>query len=121
LQHRIDELSVRSWQLEVQSHLYPLLLNQHSIDDSETLWQMRSAKAALFKYERREAIALLELAVWKAVCLVNDDDDDDQMTKRKGYLSWKVWSTVGWKESKGALHNTNAVGIIVMAVLPFFG
>jgi hypothetical protein len=50
-----------------------------------------------------------------------NDDDDDQMTKRKGYLSWKEWSTVGWKESKGALHNTNAVGIIVMAVLPFFG
>jgi hypothetical protein len=115
LQHRIDKLSLRSWQLEVQSHLYPLLLNQTTKRNSETKRQMRSAEVALLQYERRETIALLELAVWKGVCMVNDD----HWTKRKGYLSWKVWSTVGWKENKDALQKSNAIGIIVMAVLPF--
>jgi hypothetical protein len=115
LQHRIDRLSARSWQLEVQSRLYPLLLNQTKTHNSETKGQMRSAEAALLKYERRETVALLELAVWKALCMVNDD----HLTKRKDYLSWKVWSTVGWKENKNALQNANDIGIIFMAVLPF--
>jgi hypothetical protein len=45
------------------------------------------------------------------------NDEGDQMNKHKGYLSWQVWSTVGWKENKGALPTANAVRIIVMAVL----
>jgi hypothetical protein len=43
------------------------------------------------------------------------NDEDDQMNKHKGYLSWQVWSTVGWKENKGALPTANAVRIIVMS------
>jgi hypothetical protein len=115
LQHRIDKLSVRSWQLVVQSQLYHILLTQ-SKHNSKRKRQIRTAEAALLKYERRESIAPLELAAWKTVCLVSDDD---QMTKHKGYLSWTVWSTVGWKENKGALKDANAVGIISKAVLPF--
>jgi hypothetical protein len=115
LQPRIDELGLRAWQSEVESKLYWTLLNHGAIDRTLATQRMVEAEALIQKYEGMERIALLELAIWKAVCIVNPDST----IARNDYHFWQEWAREGWKCSKSTMRKANAIAIIMTAVLPF--
>jgi hypothetical protein len=117
LRHRADQLGLKAWQMDVQSKLFWTLLNRGVEEPGAAL---RSATALLEKYEQRERISLLELAAWKATCILHPELRPPAI-KRKGYLAWLDWARNGWKENKAALRNANELSIIVMSIMPFLG
>jgi hypothetical protein len=117
LRHRSDQLGLKAWQMDVESKLFWTLLNRRFEDPGTALV---SATALLEKYEQRERISLLELAAWKATCILHPELRPAGI-KRKGYLAWLDWARNGWKENKATLHNANEISIIVTSIMPFLG
>jgi hypothetical protein len=117
LRHRADKLGLKAWQMDVESKLFSTLLNR-GFEEPETA--LCSAAALLEKYEQRERSSLLELAAWKATCILHPELRPAAI-KRKGYLAWLDWARNGWKENKAVLRNANEISIIVTSILPFLG
>jgi hypothetical protein len=105
---QLPRLYLPSWQMHVKSLLLDALLDK---DGSEST--MGRAETALRRYELRERLALLELAVWKAGCKVNPPD------AVKDALSHRYWWTEGWKASKQSMRSCPAIHVVVTNVLPF--
>jgi hypothetical protein len=116
LQHRADQLGLRAWRADVESKLFWILLN--AANDRGGFQMIPSARALVEKYERRERMALLELAVWKAVCILHPERCDIAV-KRKGYLAQQNWARHEWREHKAALRTANEIDIVITCVLPF--
>lgn len=124
LQHRIEKLGLCAWQYEVQSKLYWILLYDGASNNDGTIAAavdcdvlMYDAETLLLKFEYRERLALLELAVWKAVCIAISENASEQ----KDYHSWQNWVREGWKENKITMRDANEIGITVASVSPFLG
>jgi hypothetical protein len=105
---RVDQLGLQAWRTEMFARMY-----QASSDSSVKRKRIKAAKALLCKFERIERISLLELAVWKAVCLAIKYDGCYM------YHSWQEWIREEWKSSKHKVRNANEITIIIMSVLPF--
>jgi hypothetical protein len=59
-----------------------------------------------------EGLAVLGLAVWKSMCLL-------QMPELCDYLVAKRWTMTDWKTCKPAQCESNAMNVIVSSVRPF--
>jgi hypothetical protein len=110
---RADQLGLPAWRTEVFGQLYWCLLYQTSRDHDNNNKRMNAAKRVLFEFEHRERVSLLELAVWKAVCIAVKDNGC--------HHSWQEWFRDGWKSCKPRVRAANEIGIIVTSVLPFLG
>ena len=108
---RIDCLGLPAWRDAVQASLFRYLSLQDEGNDDNSL---QPAYRILNKYEHWERIALLELAVWKAICLVKMPAE-----ACTDYYAAKKWLDSGWKTLKSAQRQSNAVDIVLSRVVPF--
>jgi hypothetical protein len=130
-QRRIDGLGLPAWQEDVQAKLYWVLLYQDVSERPQVIQMKAAADAILAKYERMEIVSLLELAVWKAICIVSPQQpratttnshsskSDCNVVQKFDYHTWQEWSRQGWKSVKASLRKSNEIGIIITLVLPF--
>jgi len=108
LQTRIDQLGLSAWRDAVQACLFRYLTGT---EDTELC--LSDAITALRKYEHLERISLLELAVWKATCIV-------EMPSCTDYYAVTQWFKSGWKIQKEAQRKSGAsISIIMSMVVPF--
>ena len=107
---RIDRLGLPAWRDAVQACLFRYLSLQGEADTNN----LQQAHVILNKYEHWEGIALLELAVWKAICLVEMPPE-----ACGDYYAAKAWLDSGWKILKPAQRQSNAVDIVLSRVVPF--
>jgi hypothetical protein len=114
LRHR----GLKAWQTDVESKLFWILLHD-AYDCGNTKFEMTSSTQALVEsYELRELLPLLELAVWKAVCVLHPERSD-LTAKSKGHLAWQDWARYDWKEHKATMRNANEIDIVIACVIPF--
>jgi hypothetical protein len=67
------------------------------------------------RYKNAERLVLLELAIWKALCVL-------QMTSHVGsvdYYAMQQWMREGWKMCKAEQRHSNAASVIVPAVMQY--
>ncbi|KAL7573948.1 hypothetical protein ACA910_001959 [Epithemia clementina (nom. ined.)] len=76
---------------------------------------IQEAECLLDRYEQRERISLLQLAVWKYSCMA-DLPDHKLLTS---LAAWKLWEKDGWKVGKKKHFQSNEVVILMDAVVPF--
>jgi hypothetical protein len=95
---RLERLETPAWRDAVQAALFRYL-----ISNDTRLDLLNSAVHNLQDYERAERVAVLHLAVWKAMCLYSSQE----------------WPRSGWKECKAEQQNSRAMKIIVEGVSPF--
>jgi hypothetical protein len=131
-QRRIDGLGLPAWQADVQAKLYWVLLYQDVSERPQVIQMKAAADAILAKYERMEIVSLLELAVWKSICIVSPQQpratttnshsskSDCNVVQKFDYHTWQEWSRQGWKSVKASLRKSNEIGIIITLVLPDF-
>jgi hypothetical protein len=117
LQNRMDdEMPDRHSQIPVQLDMFWTLLNCHP--SKQVLWYPKiltnEASAMIDGNILKRRMCLLELAVWKAMCLLHM-----VVTPTGDYHALQDWCRCGWKANKSAKRNSNEIGIIVRAVLPF--
>jgi hypothetical protein len=67
--------------------------------------------AIIGRVERRERRVLLELAVWKMVCIHAD--------QRTSFCMTNDWLGQGWKNNKKTLRDANEIGIVSQLVEPY--
>jgi hypothetical protein len=86
------------------------------IPDSATEWTMQrwieQVHTILNQLEEKERLSLLELAIWKALCLLD-------MPVMTDYYETTQWQSCNWHSVKARNKRSNASAIIVAAVLPF--
>jgi hypothetical protein len=102
---RFNQVQSTPWKASVHSAMFEYLF-----DTSKG--SKRPPMALMRRYEHREQMALLELAVWKSQCL-------SQMPYSLDYLSSEQWKNSGWKDLKPQQKNSNAMLIITSAVRQF--
>jgi hypothetical protein len=117
LQNRMDaEIPDRNYQIPVQLDMYWTLLNCHPTllvqffpealtDEATTMIDQCALKVQM---------SLLQLAAWKATCMVSSAG-----AATLDYFTVQDWLRRGWKVNKSATRNSNEIGIILRAVLPF--
>lgn len=71
-------------------------------------------ESVLSHYELIEATILLELTLWKAVCLLDMPEETG-----KGYLEVLAWHSGGWKVKKQGLRRCSSIGAVIRGVVPF--
>jgi hypothetical protein len=118
MRHRADQLGLKAWQADVESKLFWILLNSSYASHDTMCGMINPAQALVDSYEFRERIALLELAVWKAVCILHPERCT-VAEKRKGFIAWQNWVRHDWKEHKAAFRNANEIDIVINCVMPF--
>jgi hypothetical protein len=112
LQLRVEQLGLKAWRSEVIAQLYWCLLYQFSSDNTANE-SMKAAQTLLVQLEHLERVSLLELAVWKAVCIATKDNGC--------HHSWQEWLGEGWKAAKPETRSAREIGIVIESVLPFLG
>jgi hypothetical protein len=106
---RIEKLGLPAWQEKVRSSL---CLYLGSIGkDTEAF---NKADNHLLWYEHMERISLLELAAWKAACVLD-------MEQKEGQMMYNLleWIRYGWKQNKTKMRHSNATHVIVENVVSF--
>ena len=73
---------------------------------------VRKMKAQLDQIERNEPTTLLELAVWKAACLISDSAPKDHYGLRN-------WWNHGWKAGKASCRRHALIEVVLSNVMPF--
>jgi hypothetical protein len=111
LHARIDKLGSQHWQNAIKAHLLRTLIGS----DYNYKTFAKKATALVVMYERRERVALLELAVWKAMSIATFQSNFE----RHGYHEWLEWMRHGWKAANSKMHRCNEIGIVIVAVCPF--
>jgi hypothetical protein len=111
LEARIEGLCHQPWRDEMYSLLYRDTFKKR--DNNQNYYDTATTK--IVEYEHADRIALLELAAWKAVCILNPPNPSILKT----YHSWKAWESKGWKSIKETVSDANEIGIVVQRVLPF--
>jgi hypothetical protein len=106
---RVESLGLDLWKDKVYAYLFREIFKQ----DRDTTNYMSSAKVLLEKYERLETISLLELAVWKDICIMNPGKPSNNS------FFWFSWATEGWKTIKGELYDSRDIAIIMSSIVPF--
>jgi hypothetical protein len=83
-------------------------------DNAPTTQQQRLERvhAILGRLEQKERLSLLELAIWKALCLLD-------MPAMTDYMEARQWHTYKWQSNKSKYQRSNASAVIVAAVLLF--
>ena len=109
---RIQRLGLPKWQWHVRSELHQTSTLLHGTYLNET-----KVYKLLAKYECMERLSLLEMAVWKTVCILGkeaEDDESDQgeTTTQQPMRGWQVYKTPTTR------HNS-AIHVIVGGVMPF--
>jgi hypothetical protein len=66
------------------------------------------------KYDLKERISLLELAVWKCVCQLSKE-----ASASCNALEWHLWSVLGWKLAKKEMRHSNSIAITIGHVKEF--
>jgi hypothetical protein len=72
---------------------------------------METAMKSLERYNYKERLVTLALAVWKTQCILE--------APVAGYLASLEWARSGWKTIKSEQRDSNAMEIIVKAVQPY--
>jgi hypothetical protein len=80
---------------------------------SDSAEQLAEVKAMVSKLMYRERVAVLELAVWKAVGTMHT------AKREMEYEEWTEWCREGWKADKTRMRSSNAISVIMTSVLPF--
>jgi hypothetical protein len=122
LQNRMDaEMPDRNSHVPMQLEMYWILLNYHPMEGFEWFSKViaKKATAMVDEYALKQRMWLLELAVWKALCLIRMPFASEATTP--DYHMLQDWCRHGWKVNKSATRNSNEIGIILRAVLPFMG
>jgi hypothetical protein len=104
---RLERLETPAWRDAVQAALFRYLISH-----DKKLDLLDSAVQELQRYEHSEQMAVLHLAVWKAVCLL-------QMPEKVDYYLAQEWVRSGWKSCKAEQRNSSAMSILLSSVLPF--
>jgi hypothetical protein len=116
LQSRIHGLGSLIWQNEVKAALHDsLLLCAFMGAPFDHKPEIKKAKELISKYERKERVALLELAIWKAMSIATFQPNPES----QGYHGWLEWMRHGWKGAKGETQGCNEIGIVIAAVRLF--
>jgi hypothetical protein len=102
---RLELLGSPAWKDAVRAALF-----SHLIADCPK-GLLTKAMHTLVKYEQRERLALLELAIWKDLCLQKMPDSD--------YSKAVEWMKSGWKTLKQELRNSSAIVTVVSLVRPY--
>jgi hypothetical protein len=119
LKDRIEDLGLQRWRNEIEAKFFKELVQTTIILPSTSIGNnkpLKEAIALLLKYETMEEISLLELAVWKAMCLATITSKPNASL---GYYEWLEWTRHGWKCAKNDTRRSNAIGIVISSVLPF--
>ena len=74
---------------------------------------LKSAKDLLSHFEQMERLSLLELSVWKALCVIYFP------RPMRNMLEVKEWETMGWKAVKRDHRHDRGINIILSGVVPF--
>jgi hypothetical protein len=116
VQNRMDaEMPDPSSRIPIQLEMYWGLLNCHKANGLS--WRPTGeATAMVDEYVLKQRMSLLELAAWKAMCLVSSAGATTPDCSRG-----QDWRRHGWKVNKSATRNSNEIGIILRTVLPFIG
>jgi hypothetical protein len=117
LQNRMDaEMPDGNSHIPAQLEMYRILLNCHPGDGVMYYPEVLAKKstAMIDEYTLKLRMGLLELAVWKAICLLHM-----VATPSQDYHTLQDWCRNGWKVNKAAMRNSNEIGIILRAVLLF--
>jgi hypothetical protein len=113
LEPRIEQLGARDWRVHDREDLFSRLISLTAEGNSQAMKShMSDSEKLLLKYEHKERVSLLEMAVWKASCVM---DKSEELT----YYAMLDWKSRGWKESKDKMRSCNAIEVIVRSVLPF--
>jgi hypothetical protein len=104
---RLERLETPAWRDAVQAALFRYLMSHDTRLDL-----LDTAVQVLQRCEHAERMAILGLAVWKAMCLL-------QVPEKVNYYSLHEWPRLGWKECKAEQRNSRAMTIISESVSPF--
>jgi hypothetical protein len=106
------------WNVEIGCKLFWILLqcDAWSVvpDNTELERRKREVERILDKREQHAQSALLHLAAWKYLCMLNPPS---RYMVSGG--DWHHWMLHGWKDRKSVLHNSGEIEAIVKCVLPF--
>jgi hypothetical protein len=106
---RMEKLGLPAWKDALRADLFCYLTSDHQTD------LLVKAERTLMKYEQLERLVLLQLAIWKAECLMQMPDTEI------GYSKAVDWMKSGWKALKVEMRGSNAIGTVLSLVHPFMG
>jgi hypothetical protein len=109
---RLARLKCVNEQNEACAALFKFIFSNYCEEDGAK----KEVEKILARCYLRERICMLELAVWKAMCL--KELDPSEMTDLH---YWFNWCRDGWKTRKGDFRYSSAMAVIVSRVLPFEG
>jgi hypothetical protein len=116
LHSRIDGLGSPIWRDKIRAELiesFVLCAFKGAVFDQKP--EIKKAKELVSNYERRERVALLELAVWESICIATFQPNPEN----QGYHEWLGWTWHGWKSAKSKTQRCNEIGIIIDVVCSF--
>jgi len=87
-------------------------------DDGARQELLKQATRLIQEYKRKEPFVLLELALWKAACLLHRPTDADHWFMRD-VTSFLAWSKDGWKVNKGSTRSQLLIDTVMRNVKPF--
>jgi hypothetical protein len=79
---------------------------------------LAEAKALLKKYELMERLSLLELAVWKSVCMRRVGDNVKTVEDAIS-IATRIAHRDSWRKYQTEMRKSNTMGIVIKHVLPF--
>jgi hypothetical protein len=122
---RSHTLGLEAWRDKVQASIFSCLaydrLFPHTTaipspmtttTHQQRLKQVHTLLDQLDRFEQKESLSLLELAIWKAFCLSN-------MPTMTNYVDAMEWHACKWQSNKPKYQRSKASAVIVRAVLPF--
>jgi hypothetical protein len=112
MEPRIQRLGSSTWRDSMRKEVFPEALSVIMTGKSSAELKWETMEALLCKHEKMEQVSLLELAVWKASCVMDKSED---LT----YYAMLAWKSNGWKESKAKMRHSNAIDVIIHNTLPF--
>jgi hypothetical protein len=113
---RSETLGLQAWRDKIQA-IFRCVAYDHLSPENCAPWKRRYEEAhslvdQLDSLEQKERLSLLELAVWKALCLVD-------MPAMTVYVEAMEWHAYKWQSNKSKYRRSNASAVIVAAVLLF--
>jgi hypothetical protein len=113
---RSQTLGLEAWRDKVQASIFRCrAYDRLSMEDNAPTTQQQRLErvhAILGRLEQKERLSLLELAIWKALCLLD-------MPAMTDYMEARQWHTYKWQSNKSKYQRSNASAVIVAAVLLF--
>ena len=123
LDSRAERLQSINWKLQVQEVLFRYMKLDSTCNPAGAEYSLLfQAKTLLQKFEQMERLSLLELALWKATCILcagrvevagmKTLDDAIMCVANNRYT---------WKKYRVEMRKSDAIEIIIQHVLPFLG